>query len=52
MTFKNVFTRNDLADLLEIPHSILTHILYITKVESYYKTFEIPKKSGETEIEC
>ena len=52
MTFKYVLTRNDLADLLEIPHGKLTHVLYVTKVDSYYKTFEIPKKSGETRKIC
>lgn len=48
MTFKYMVTRNDLADLLEMPHSKLTHILYVKNVDSYYTTFEIPKKSGGT----
>lgn len=52
MIFKYVFTRNDLADLLEIPHGKLTHVLYVKKVDSYYKNFEIPKKSGGTRNIC
>ena len=47
MTFEYVCTRNDLADLLEIPHGKLTHVLYVAKVDSFYKIFEIPKKSGK-----
>lgn len=49
MTFKYVCTRNDLADLLEIPHGKLTHVLYVAKVDSFYKIFEIPKNLGEQE---
>lgn len=44
MTFEYLWTRNDLADLLGIPHSKLTHVLYYVTVENYYRTFEIPKK--------
>lgn len=44
--FCDISTRNELADYLGIPHSKLTYILYVAKVDSYYKTFEIPKKSG------
>lgn len=52
MTFEYIFTRNDLADLLGIPHGKLTHVLYVKNVDSYYTTFEIPKKSGETRTIC
>lgn len=52
MNFKFVFTRNDLADSLGIPLRKLTHILYVAKVESYYKTFEIPKRSGGIKKIC
>lgn len=48
MPFKFIRTRNDLADFLEIPRSKLTHVLYIATVDSYYRTFDIPKKSGGT----
>lgn len=44
--FNDIKTRNDLADFLKIPRSKLTHILYVVKPESYYETFEIPKKNG------
>lgn len=52
MTFEYVCTRNNLADLLEIPHGKLTYVLYVAKVDSFYKIFEIPKKSGETRKIC
>lgn len=41
-----VTTRNELADFLGVPRKKLTHVLYIKKPDSYYKQFEIPKKSG------
>ncbi|MDY4711241.1 MAG: hypothetical protein SPC22_04675 [Ruminococcus bromii] len=44
MTFKNLYSRNDLAYFLGIPYSKLTYVLYGAKVQSFYKTFEIPKK--------
>ena len=37
---------------MDIPLSKLTHILYIAKVDSFYTTFEIPKKSGEPRTIC
>ncbi len=52
MLFKHLSTRNDLANLLGIPLRKLTHVLYHTKTENYYKTFEIPKKSGGTRKIC
>lgn len=46
-TFCNIInTRNELADFLEIPIKKLTFVLYVKKVDSYYTTFEIPKKNG------
>ena len=48
-----VETRDDLADLLNIRHSLLTYILYVAKPDSYYETFSIPKKNGDLrEIEA
>lgn len=44
--FNEIKSRNDLADYLKIPRSILTYVLYVKKVESYYTVFEIPKKNG------
>ena len=40
-------TREDLALYLAIPLQKLTYILYKNKPDSYYSTFEIPKKNGE-----
>lgn len=39
-------TRQDVADLLEVPIAFLTHILHNAKERDQYKSFEIPKKSG------
>lgn len=44
--FNTIGSRNELADFLDIPRSKLTHVLYVVKVDNYYATFEIPKKSG------
>ena len=46
--FNDVENRNELADFLKIPRKKLTHILYVKKVENCYKSFEIPKKNGDT----
>lgn len=46
ISFCDLKTRNDLADFLEIQLNHLTYVLYIRKVESYYSTFEIPKRNG------
>lgn len=48
--FQTVRTRNELASYLGIPRSKLTHILYVKKVESYYTSFEIPKRSGGVRV--
>lgn len=51
MKFNEIETRNDLADLLKISRNTLTNVLYRKHVESYYVSFEIPKKSdGVREI--
>lgn len=50
--FSEIQTRNDFADFLRIPRSKLTHILYVKKPDSYYETFEIPKKNGDTKTIC
>ena len=44
--FNEIKTRNELADFLNIERKTLTNILYNRHVESYYYSFEIPKKSG------
>lgn len=46
--FNELKTRDDLADFLNIPHRVLTHLLYKKKIENCYSSFEIPKKSGGT----
>lgn len=44
-------TRDELADFLGISLKTLTYILYVKKVDTMYKSFIIPKKSGgEREI--
>lgn len=48
----DVQTRNELADFLEIPKRKLTYVLYIQTIESYYETFDIPKKNGGTRKIC
>lgn len=44
--FNDIKTRNDLATLLNIPRSSLTHLLYVVKPDRCYKVFSIPKKNG------
>lgn len=53
-TYEAVFiqSRNELAGCLSIPRSKLTHILYVKKPDSYYTTFEIPKRNSETRTIC
>lgn len=50
--FCDIQSRNDLADCLGIPHRKLTHILYGKKPDSYYTTFEIPKRNGDPRTIC
>ena len=45
---KELQTREDLALYLAIPLQKLTYILYKSQPDSYYDTFEIPKKNGES----
>lgn len=46
--FYEIKTRNELAVFLDIPINRLTYILYKRKVDSYYSTFSIAKKNGES----
>lgn len=48
----DIQSRNELADFLNIPRSKLTHILYVMTPDSYYSTFEIPKRNGNTRTIC
>lgn len=50
--FCDIQSRNELADYLSVPRSKLTHVLYVKKPDSYYTTFEIPKRNGETRTIC
>lgn len=50
--FKNIKSRSDLADYLNIPPSKITYILFKRGVDSYYTEFEIPKKSGDPRRIC
>ena len=43
----DIKTRNELADFLDIPRKKLTYILYVKGVDNLYKSFDIPKKSGD-----
>lgn len=44
--FCDISSRNELADFLSVPRQKLTYVLYIKKVDSYYRPFEISKKNG------
>ncbi|MBO4471329.1 MAG: retron Ec67 family RNA-directed DNA polymerase/endonuclease [Clostridia bacterium] len=46
MKLSEIRCREDLACLLKIKTSSLTYVLYRAKVNSFYKTFDIPKKNG------
>jgi len=50
--FNTIKSRSDLADYLNIPPSKITYILFKKGVDSYYKEFEIPKKSGDSRHIC
>lgn len=43
-------TRRDLANVLHIPESTLTYVLYKKGVDSFYTQFEIPKKNGDVRV--
>lgn len=49
-SFGDIKTRVEMAKCLGITVRQLTHILYVKKPESYYHSFEIPKKSGGVRI--
>lgn len=44
--FCDINSRDELADFLNIKRSYLTYVLYKKKTASFYRSFEIPKKSG------
>ena len=44
--FFGLRTKRDVAGLLEVEYRILTYYLYVTPLESRYKTFTLRKKSG------
>ena len=48
--FCDAETRNEFADFLKISRSQLSYVLFVKRPQSYYKTFEIPKKSGGTRV--
>lgn len=52
VTLCDIKSREDLAKRLNVSHNKLTYILYIKKPESYYETFEIPKRYGEMRTIC
>ena len=52
MEFSEISTRNELADFLGIPRNVLSYVLYVKHVETYYTTFDIPKKDGSARHIC
>lgn len=42
-----VTSRNELADILNVPRKRLTYLLYVKGMENLYSAFDIPKKNGE-----
>jgi len=46
MSIKNIATRNEFADYLNIKRKTLTYVLYEAGVNSFYQSFDIPKKDG------
>ena len=45
--FDEITSRNELADFIGVKRKVLTHILYVEKEETRYKSFIIPKRNGE-----
>lgn len=43
---KKITTKPELARLIKVKPSVLTHCLYVTKPENQYTQFKIPKKNG------
>ena len=46
MSFHDITSRNELADFLGIQRKTLSYVLYIAHVDTFYKSFDIPKKNG------
>lgn len=46
MKFNEIQSRNQLADFLGIQRKTLTYVLFEARVESFYSSFDIPKKDG------
>ena len=46
MRLNEIQTRNQLADFLDIQRKTLTYVLFEAKVDSFYSSFDIPKKDG------
>lgn len=46
--FCEITNRNELAEFLGVSKKTLTNVLYYKHVESFYVSFDIPKKSGGT----
>ena len=46
MRFNEIQSRNQLADFLDIQRKTLTYVLFEAKVDSFYSSFDIPKKDG------
>ena len=46
MRFNEIQSRNQLADFLGIQRKTLTYVLFEAGVESFYSSFDIPKKDG------
>ena len=46
MKFNEIQSRNQLADFLGIQRKTLTYVLFEARAESFYSSFDIPKKDG------
>ena len=46
LKFNEIKSRNQLADFLGIQRKTLTYVLFEARVESFYYSFDIPKKDG------
>lgn len=46
MKFNEIQSRNQLADFLGIQRKTLTYVLFEARVDSFYSSFDIPKKDG------
>lgn len=50
--FDEITSRNELADFIGVKRKVLTHILYVEKEETRYKSFIIPKRNGGMRTIC